>query len=122
MKKERPKRKELLKMPRRAWNDTSREYDQLLLVPDGTKHESGYMHIAVIGVFSEKEETKYEICAYPDDIQCHFPNLRGMDDYCAVRMDCWYPQSILQYHGRGKFRVGEALSSVDLYFTNTPQQ
>lgn len=108
-------------MPRRKWDDTSREYERILIVPTGTKHGSGYMHIAVIGVFSEQDETKYEIAAMPDDLSCLFPILRFGDkkefEMAQVRMDCYYPQGVLQYHGRGKFRVGEALSSTEIFFT-----
>lgn len=120
-------KKELLKSPKRNWNDTEKEYNQILLVPAGTKHDSGYMHIAIIGV-TYNEETKektYEICAYPDDIACYFPivdlgynaDLGKNLEYPTVRMDCYYPQGILQYHGRGKFKVGLSLSSTDIYFT-----
>ena len=119
-----PTKKELLKMPwRESWSDTSREYDQVLLVPAGTKHDSGWMEIAIIGVYKEGEETKYEMCAQPDDIACHFPHigLGSCPYYPYVRMDCWYPQGVLQYHGYGKFRVGPSLSSVDIYFTPNNQ-
>jgi hypothetical protein len=116
-------KKELLKSPRREWNDTDKEYDAILLVPDGTKHDSGYMHIAVIGVTRGKDfdDMSFEICAYPDDISCHFPIFTFGDNkefsQPLVRMDCYYPQGVLQYHGRGKFKVGMALSSVGIYFT-----
>jgi len=107
-------KKELLKSPERKWNDTGKEYDSILIVPAGTKHDSGFMHIAVIGAIGEE----YEICAHPDDIACHFTLLPEMD-YARVRMDCFYPQGIFRYHGDGKFKVGPALSSVDIYFTPT---
>jgi hypothetical protein len=116
-------KKELLKSPRRKWDDDSKEYDVILLVPDGTKHDSGYMHIAVIGGnWKEKkgqhDKMEFEICAFPDDISCHFPLLdMGNFKYPQVRMDCYYPQGVLQYHGHGKFKVGPSLSSVDIYFT-----
>lgn len=116
-------RKELLKSPMRRWDDTDKEYDQILIVPAGTKHDSGYMHIAVIGVTDNGEEKQYEIAAYPDDISCFFPLITFGEKkeftMASVRMDCYYPQGILQYHGRGKFKVGLALSSVDIYFTPT---
>lgn len=116
-----PSRKELLKMPRRKWDDTSREYDQILLVPASTKHDSGYMHIAVIGVYKENEEVKYEIAAYPDDISCLFKTIKFGDknqfEFARVRMDCLYPSGVLRYHaGEGHFTVGAALSSVDILF------
>lgn len=119
-------KKELLNSPQRRWNDTSGVYDDILLVPTGTKHDSGFMHIAVIGVTfpqnGEDGEDTYEICGYPDDITCLFP-LRsiGHHQYAEVRMDCYYPQGILRYHGRGKFRVGPALSSIEISFEPAPE-
>lgn len=117
-------KKELLKSPQRNWDDTDKEYDVILLVPTGTKHDSGFMHIAVIGGnWKEKEgnsdQMDFEICAYPDDISCHFPLIKISDfTHPQVRMDCYYPSGVLQYHGRGKFKVGPSLSSVDIYFTS----
>ena len=114
------KKKELLKSPERAWNDVSGEYDAILLVPDGTKHDSGFMHIAVIGVKyrSAEGEEEFEICGYPDDISCIFP-LREFGPgyvYACVRMDCYYPQGVLRYHGDGTFTVSAALSSQEITF------
>ncbi len=119
-----PTKKELLKGPTRKWDDTSREYDRIWLVPAGTKHDSGYMHIAVIGVWDEDGDLKWEVCGWPDDISCMFPTLRFGDnkqfETALVRMDCYYPSGVLQYHGRGgKFTVGPALSSIDIFFKET---
>lgn len=119
-------KKELLKSPVREWGKTEKEYDVILLVPTGTKHDSGFMHIAIIGgIWNKKvgqhDDMDFEICAYPDDISCLFPIVEFGDNFemATVRMDCYYPSGVLQYHGRGKFRVGEALSSVNIYFNPT---
>lgn len=112
-------KKEVLKSPVREWGDTDKEYSRIWLVPAGTKHDSGYMHIAVVGVRVIDKKEVYEICGYPDDISCFFPSLdlQGLrKNYPLVRMDCIYPTGILQYHGDGKFKVSEALSSVDITF------
>jgi hypothetical protein len=117
-------KKELLKLPMRGWDETEKEYDEILLVPANTKHDSGYMHIAIIGgVRGENwQDVTYEICAYPDDISCHFPIFTyGAEKQFSmplVRMDCLYPQGVFRYHGRGKFKVGHALSSVEIYFNS----
>lgn len=116
------KKKELLKSPVRDWKDTSKAYDRILLVPTGTKHDSGYMHIAVIGVTKgdKGNPDTYEIAAYPDDISTYFPINKGTGyEFAQVRMDCLYPSGILQYHGVGKFTVSESLSSIDIRFTPT---
>ena len=119
-------KKEILKSPSRPWDDTSKLYDRIWIIPAGTKHDSGYMHMAVVGVTNGPkdkifEKETYEICAYPDDISTFFPPIEYGDnkeyEIAQVRMDCYYPSGILQYHSsRGKFHVSEALSSVDIKF------
>lgn len=110
-------KKELLKSPERKWDDTSKLYDAVLIVPAGTKHDSGFMHIAIIGVTLNGKEETYEICGYADDISL----IADIDTYgdikmAKVRMDCYYPQGILRYHGRCKFKVSEALSSMYIIY------
>jgi len=111
-------KKEILKSPVRKWNDTDRLYKRVLLVPTGMKHGSGYMRVAIVGVWVGKEKEKYETCGYPDDISTYFPMIKLSDgsEYPNVRMDCIYPSGILQYHGRGDFWVSEASSSMDIKF------
>lgn len=116
-------KKELLKLPNRKWDDTSRLYDKIWIIPSGLKHDSGYMCIAVIGVWKDGEEEKAEICAYPDDISYLFPIMTyGLNSELAkVRQDCFYPSGVLQFHSSfGKFYVSEALSSVDIKLVETP--
>lgn len=112
------KRKELLAMPWRDWQDTEKEYREILLTPSGKKHSSGFMMIALIGVWVENGETKYEIAAMPDSLSYFFP-IRKLDNkysIATVRQDCYYPQGILRYFGDGVFKVSAALSDVDITF------
>lgn len=114
-------KKELLKSPERKWDDTEKEYDAILFVPAGTKHDSGFMHIAVIGVTYDRVNNKesYEIVAYPDDISTLFEpiSIPGANFKIAnVRMDCYYPSGVFRYYGGGKFKVSTALSSIDIAF------
>ncbi len=116
-------KKELLKSKVRAWNETGALYDWILLVPAGTKHDSGFMHIAIIGVtLGEDHKPKdYEICGFPDDISLFADSIKIKNktdsfEFASVRMDCFYPQGILRYHGQGKFHVSTALSSQDIRF------
>lgn len=107
------KKRDLLKLPVRKWDDTEKTYDSVLLVPTNKKHESGFMHIAIVGVNADH----MEICAYPDDISCNFPiEDYGEFQFPLVRMDCFYPNGVLRYHGRGIFKVGAAFSSVEISF------
>lgn len=46
-------------------------YDAILIVPSGKKHESGFMHIAVIGVTYRNGEEEFEIIGEA----VHFGNL-----------------------------------------------
>jgi hypothetical protein len=113
----RPTKKELLKMPERT--DLNHLYDEILLVPTGKLHDSGYMTIAVIGgIFSEPRDgnATYEICAYPDHVMPIFPLYKYADGgYISLaHIDCLYPSGIIRYWGRGKFKVGMALSSTEI--------
>ena len=100
------KKTELLKLPGRHWT-SKKLYDQLLIVPAGTKHDSGYSHIAIIGCIGEEP---VEICAYPDDIQ-----LPQTNDNWSLRMDCSYPSGILRlWSNKYKFQVPVALSSTEI--------
>lgn len=119
---EKMSKKELLKLPVRGWDDDSRLYDQILIVPAGTKHDSGYMHIAIVGVWKDGNEKKAELCAFPDDISYFFPKIEGLHfDTALVRQDCYYPSGVLRFHTRnGKFYVSEALSSVDIKLVPNP--
>lgn len=113
-------KKELLTQAVRAWDNTDKYYDAILLVPAGTKHESGFMHIAIIGVTYTDNDKTYEICGYPDDISTFFEPVRfGKNNeysFASVRMDCYYPSGVLQYHGNGKFWVSSGLCSMDIKF------
>jgi len=112
------KRKELLAMPWRDWQDTEKEYREILLTPSKRKHSSGFMTIAIIGVWVENGETKYEIAAMPDSLSYFFP-IRKFDNNhstATVRQDCYYPQGILRFFGDGVFKVSAALSDVDITF------
>lgn len=101
-------KKKLLKAPKRKNINLERVYRSLLIVPAGSKHESGFMHIAVIGVYSEDEKEKFEICSYPDDINWITPP-QPVRPYklAAIRTDCYYPQGILHFWSNyHSFKVG----------------
>jgi hypothetical protein len=109
-------KREWLKMPDRPDTEMNREYKYVLVVPAGTKHESGWMHIAIIGAWADGEEMKYEICSYPDDINWILPS-SDMGDYTLahLRTDCFYPSGVLKFWGRGVFKVDWG-SSTDIEF------
>lgn len=111
-------RKQLLKMPSRNYEASKdRLYNHILIVPAGTKHESGFMHIAVIGVWVKNEKELYEICGYPDDISWLVPDCkRNGYKLAQLRTDCYYPQGVLKFWGNGKFKVDFPTSSQDIEF------
>lgn len=107
-------RKELLALPTREWPAVS-EYDSLLLLSTGRKHDSGWAMMAIIGV---RDLKPVEIaCKYCDDIEWKFPPMSivcdGRYSIGQMRMDCALKSGALHaWTNRGKFRVGTALSSV----------
>lgn len=103
---------ELLKLPDRSWDaELDKVYDELLIVPGRTKHDSGYSHIAIIGVIGSKP---IEILAYPDDIE--LPKALEASSYSMdFRMDCSYPHGVLRlWSNRYKFKVGFPTSSTTI--------
>lgn len=111
-------KKELLASPYREDDGASgRRYKTILLVPSGLKHDSGYMKIAIIGAYNEGDETKYEICGYPDDINWIIPPaIKGRDYYIPnLRTDCFYPSGVMQFwHRNYEFLVGGEYSSTEI--------
>jgi hypothetical protein len=108
-------KKLLLSLPKRDWSKVS-IYDQIYLVPEGGKHDSGFMFIAIIGVSKRefKNKSKYygEIAGYCDDV-CWDTSLVSRE--FGIRTDCEYPSGILHFWSwYCKFQVGHSLSSTDI--------
>ena len=107
-------RKDLLALPVREWHEVS-EYDSLLLLSTGRKHDSGGAMMAIIGV---RDLKPVEIaCNYCNDIGWKFPRWSivcdGRYSIGQMGMDCALKSGALHaWTDRGKFRVGTALSSV----------
>lgn len=124
------KRKALLALPHRKWDEES-VYDFLWLVPTGKKHDSGYGLIAIVGHrWRGDEEPFREIAAVCDDVCWTMPKRhpygqgnfgdRRDNNVSILRMDCEYPSGIIrawasgEHYFRGKFKVGASLSSTDV--------
>lgn len=116
----------LKNLPFRDEDNCDRNYNNLLIVPTGKKHNSGFMKIAIIGVVRHNgrlgESARYweeaEICAYPDDILWHIPPGEdvGSSMLYNLRTDCFYPSGTLRVWLYGyEFRVSFPLSSTDIY-------
>ena len=104
-------RAELIALPVRKWDDTSRRYDSLLVMADGKKHGSGWGLILVIGCVDFEPVEIASACA--DDINWNLS--------MSPQMDCALPSRALHFwyrkpgNPKGLFRVGCALSSTDVY-------
>lgn len=115
-------RYELLALPHRGWNLSS-NYDSILLVPTGEKHDSGFGILAIAGI---REGKPVEIAATCDDICWSFPKEHPYDRMTpglhrmVMRTDCLWPSRIIhvwasgEHYFRGRFRVGASLSSTDV--------
>lgn len=112
------KKKELLSLPQRKW-DIETEYDFVLIVPTGKKHDSKYGLIAIIGY---NIETKLaEIAAICDDVCWRFPNGHPYEKTGPwIRTDMYYPSNIIrmwiseEHYFKCKFKVGINVSSTDV--------
>jgi hypothetical protein len=107
-------KKTIKDIPFRKSNES--EYNRIYIVPSGLKHDSGYMTIHIIGI---KDDESLERCACPDDINWDMTELNQKYDCTGMRMDCLYPQGIIQCHGRHvKYIVGYSLSSTTIKVVN----
>lgn len=84
----------------------------LLIVPTPQRQDSGYSHIAIIGVNDNAEK----ILAYPDDIQFPaFSNTPGSSyTYGALRMDSYWPSGVLRLWSRDYEFSVDGISSVEI--------
>ena len=98
------KRTALLKLPKRRWDETS-QYNSLMVTKAGTKHESDYAHLLVVG------------CNYADPIEIvstssdvlHINNPYNLQ----LNMDMFYPSGVIRYFlSSGVFECGSSLSSL----------
>ena len=109
------KRKDLKILPQRGWAEHT-TYRKILLVPTGTKHDSGFMHIAIVGV---RDDGGLEVCAYPDDIIWDFSTFHQEYESTGMRTDCFYPTGVLQFWGNSTaFIVKGAFSSTIIQVVN----
>lgn len=109
-------KRDLLSLPSAKWDDPG-WWDSLLIVPTPRKHESGFAHIAIIGVVEvgrTSEATK--ILAWPDDIQWPAQSgLSGLVDYGGLHTDAYHPSGVLRLWSREyEFSTTAALSSVTI--------
>lgn len=108
-------KKKLLALPSAEWSSTGDYgwWDALLIVPAPWRHDSGYAHIAVIGV---RENAAHAILAQPDDLQlpANESILPGRF-YGHLRMDAYWPSGVLRLWSREvEFSISSPVSSVEI--------
>ena len=111
-------RKELISLPVRKW-DVESEYDSVLLLSTGKKHDSGWAIMIIIGVVSfVPTEIAVHCC---DDIEWKMPDMKRYGSGLSIgqlRMDCAYKSGALHAWSENvKFKVGIALSSTTIELT-----
>lgn len=114
-------KRELLALPHLPWGEPRGWFDALLIIPGRHKHDSGWAHIAVIGVnHVDGGDEAEHIIAYPDDL--HWPAQSGISDYSdftrsygSLRTDAYHPSGVLRlWSSEYKFSVDHPTSSVDI--------
>lgn len=100
-------RKELLSLPRCKWDDKTKEYDSIMILSKGVKHDSGWGIMVIIGCIHREPKEIAAEC--PDHIMWNFS--------ANPEMDCALPSRAMHFflRGQGKFRVGMDISSVDIH-------
>lgn len=114
-------KRDLLALPHLEWSAARGWFDALLIIPGRHKHDSGWAHIAIIGVryVEGVGDWAENVLAYPDDI--HWPAQSGLGDtdylraYGALRTDAYHPSGVLRlWSSEYEFAIDSPLSSVDI--------
>lgn len=108
--------KELLALPRVGWDDQNRKrwWDCLIIVPTRKRHDSGWLHIAIIGYDQGSKEGM--LLAMPDDITWpeitpRYPDTNGM----SLRTDASPKNHALRlWSNHFRFRIDMPVSSVTI--------
>lgn len=96
------RRKELLSVQRREWDNTLTGVSGVYVLPSGRKHGSGYTCMDFVA------ETKNGMVRFGGG--CDDVRLIG----CNFRMDCEYPSRIIHiWNSRNTFKITHDLSTID---------
>jgi hypothetical protein len=102
------KKRDLLALPQRKW-DESKEYDSILVINSGKKHDSGWALMVIIGCVKSEP---VEIAAWCDDICWNFQEKPSSYDF---RNDMVFPCGAIHFwSNKYKYHIGASLSSVDV--------
>lgn len=96
------RRKELLSVKKRKWNETLTCVSDVYIIPSGRKHDSGYTCMDFVA------ETKNGLVRFGGF--CDEVRLMGSN----FRMDCEYPSRIIRiWNTRKTFNITHDLSTID---------
>lgn len=100
------KRKELLSVPARKWDDILSGVDGVYVIPSGRKHDSGYACMDFVASFNgDKGKPMVRFGGGCDDVR-----LKGNH----FMIDCEYPSRIIHiWNCRSSFSISHDLSSID---------
>jgi len=118
-------RKEFKALPLRHWQEDVGEFDSLIILPQRKMHDSGYRCMDFVGV--RKDEAVCRLSGCSDVI--HIEGIGGygfqwLKRYGTVpkqvhptewNIDCLPKSGLLRLFSRGHIRVGDALSSFEIY-------
>lgn len=109
-------KEDLIDLPHVNWGDPEEWWDALLIVPTPYEHDSGWSHIAIIGVRRvDGDDMAVKVLATPDDIHWPARSAIGAMDYGALNMDSYHPQGVLRLWSRYyDFSASGPVSSVDI--------
>lgn len=103
-------KKEMLALPDADWTNP-KWWNSILIIPLRTKHDSGYAHIALVGV-DEKGIAREVLTACSDDIEWPLAP-SGFGNESDIRTDAYYPSGVLKlWSRRYEFRVSHPVSTA----------
>lgn len=115
------RRAEFYALPARKWDDTTGEFQSLVLLPMRGKHDSGYGFIDVVGVNQKAEVPMIRLSGCSDVVNLNGGTYAGWLAYstqkhpCEWCIDLLYRSKLFNLFTHRAITVGAALSSLYCY-------
>lgn len=121
------KKNDFKSLPRVDWKGTDEEFDGIIIIPEKTKHDSGFMCMSFAGCKGNKA-----VCLMGGGSDViHFDGIGGYGDWRkgagsdipdkvepkGWSVDC-IPCGYLRIFSKGKITIGNMLSDFDIFATN----
>lgn len=102
------RRKELLSVPKREWNEVIKNAVGVYVIPSGRKHDSGWACMDFVAELANGSKIRFG--GWCDDVAFYGSKFR---------MDCEYPSRIIHiWNSRGNFAITHDVSSIDFVEDN----